>query len=121
MVKGLDHINVQDWQTHFRYHGDLNANHKQVVWFWETVREMNHKQKLRLYEFITGQKRPPCHGFAYIDPPCSLQILSVPKLNEDNQVMPKSMRSTNTLRMPIYSDKETLQHKLQLAPSSRRR
>merc|ERR1712062_293014 len=103
-------MGIEDWRYHMTYASPFDAKHEQVKWFWEILRNMNEKQRLRTFEYITGFSKPPANGFAYLEPPCTLAPSSdskMPKLDDSSKdQVPKGQQSKNTLLVPTYASKE---------------
>ncbi|DAZ94767.1 TPA: hypothetical protein N0F65_011331 [Lagenidium giganteum] len=62
LLCGVDEIDVDDWEAHSRFIGDLQT-HPVRKWFWELVREMPNEYRRRLLHFATGSSRVPLGGF----------------------------------------------------------
>ena len=58
---------MDDWQRHTMYKKCVPAGPgaaPQIAWFWRVVRELDHEQRSRLLQFVTGTCRVPVGGFA---------------------------------------------------------
>lgn len=58
LLHGLPHIDMDDWVENTIYSGDFAGSQNQRVtkWFWEVLREMEHEQKAKLLQFVTGMQ-----------------------------------------------------------------
>ncbi|KAG8260028.1 WW domain containing E3 ubiquitin protein ligase 1, partial [Homalodisca vitripennis] len=63
MLCGMQEIDVEDWQRNTIYR-HYTRNSKQVVWFWQFVRQTDSEKRARLLQFVTGTCRVPVGGFA---------------------------------------------------------
>lgn len=63
LLCGSDEIDVDEWENHTICSDDLQ-DHKALIWFWETVREMPNEYRRRLLHFTTGASRVPVTGFS---------------------------------------------------------
>ena len=61
MLCGMQEIDVDDWQRNAIYR-HYTRNSKQVVWFWQFVRQTDNEKRARLLQFVTC--RVPVGGFA---------------------------------------------------------
>ncbi|MGH0157489.1 UNVERIFIED_CONTAM: hypothetical protein FKN15_043903 [Acipenser sinensis] len=63
MLCGMQEVDLQDWQRNTVYR-HYTRNSKQIIWFWQFVKEMDNEVRLRLMQFVTGTCRLPLGGFA---------------------------------------------------------
>jgi atrophin-1 interacting protein 5 (WW domain-containing E3 ubiquitin protein ligase 1) len=63
MLCGMQEIDVDDWQRHTIYRHYTKSS-KQIQWFWQFVRSMDHEKRSRLLQFVCGSCRVPVGGFA---------------------------------------------------------
>lgn len=56
MLCGMQEIDVDDWQRNSIYR-HYTRNSKQVVWFWQFVRQADNEKRARLLQFVTGKCR----------------------------------------------------------------
>ena len=63
ILYGVPFVNVDDWRSNTEYKGSYNANHKVILWFWNTLESMTQEQLCNLLHFITGSSRVPIYGF----------------------------------------------------------
>ena len=41
IINGLPFINLEDWKKHTVYKGEYSAKHKNIVWFWNVLGELD--------------------------------------------------------------------------------
>lgn len=92
--------------------GAYNADHSTIKLFWSVVREFDEKQKQLLLKFVTSCSRPPHLGFSELHPPFS--ILSA----RETAHLPSASTCMHLLKLPMFTDRETLREKLLYAISS---
>lgn len=63
MLCGMQEIDIEDWQRNTIYRHYTRTS-KQIIWFWQFVREMDNEKRARLLQFVTGTCRVPVGGFA---------------------------------------------------------
>ncbi|OCT74866.1 hypothetical protein XELAEV_18033853mg [Xenopus laevis] len=63
MLCGMQEVDLSDWQRNTVYR-HYTRNSKQIIWFWQFVKEMDNEVRLRLMQFVTGTCRLPLGGFA---------------------------------------------------------
>lgn len=114
--EGLDYLEDEAfskmmlaWQKYTEYEGGFSANARVVQWFWELVsaKECPPGHVLR---FVTGQSRISECGFEALRPRFCI-VCAGP----DETVLPSAATCLNLLRLPDYSSKEALKHKLAYA------
>lgn len=59
----MQEIDVEDWQRNTIYRHYTRSS-KQIIWFWQWVREIDNEKRARLLQFVTGTCRVPVGGFA---------------------------------------------------------
>lgn len=63
MLCGIQEFDIEDWERHTIYR-HYSRSSKQIVWFWQFVREITSEQRARLLQFVTGTCRLPVGGFS---------------------------------------------------------
>ncbi|XP_015230450.1 PREDICTED: NEDD4-like E3 ubiquitin-protein ligase WWP1 [Cyprinodon variegatus] len=63
MLCGMQEVDLQDWQRNTVYR-HYTRNSKQIMWFWQLVKEVDNEVRLRLMQFVMGTCRLPLGGFA---------------------------------------------------------
>eukprot|EP00041_Stephanoeca_diplocostata_P037604 m.1429689 g.1429689 ORF g.1429689 m.1429689 type:complete len:326 (+) comp25069_c0_seq51:2942-3919(+) len=61
LLIGLAEFDVKDWEKNTIYRSYTKSS-KQIVWFWEIVREISNEKRARLLQFVTGSCRLPVGG-----------------------------------------------------------
>ncbi|CAN0277206.1 unnamed protein product [Lampetra fluviatilis] len=110
MLCGMQEIDLTDWQrsTIYRHY---NRNSKQIVWFWQVVREMDNEKRTRLLQFVTGTCRLPVGGFNELMGSNGAQKFCIEKVGKDTW-LPRSHTCFNRLDLPPYKSFEQLKEKL---------
>uniref|UniRef100_A0A671WLV9 E3 ubiquitin-protein ligase n=1 Tax=Sparus aurata TaxID=8175 RepID=A0A671WLV9_SPAAU len=64
MLCGMQEIDLVDWQRNTIYRHYARSS-KQILWFWQFVKEMDNEKRMRLLQFVTGTCRlPSCRNRA---------------------------------------------------------
>ncbi|XP_010144947.1 PREDICTED: E3 ubiquitin-protein ligase Itchy homolog, partial [Eurypyga helias] len=63
LLCGMQEIDLNDWQRHTIYRHYTRTS-RQIVWFWQFVKEIDNEKRMRLLQFVTGTCRLPVGGFA---------------------------------------------------------
>uniref|UniRef100_A0A7N8WIY8 E3 ubiquitin-protein ligase n=1 Tax=Mastacembelus armatus TaxID=205130 RepID=A0A7N8WIY8_9TELE len=58
MLCGMQEIDLADWQRNTIYRHYARSS-KQIVWFWQFIKEMDNEKRMRLLQFVTGTCRLP--------------------------------------------------------------
>uniref|UniRef100_A0A3Q1HB17 E3 ubiquitin-protein ligase n=1 Tax=Anabas testudineus TaxID=64144 RepID=A0A3Q1HB17_ANATE len=113
MLCGMQEIDLGDWQrnTIYRHYA---RNSKQIVWFWQFVKEMDNEKRMRLLQFVTGTCRLPVGGFADLMGSNGPQKFCIEKVGKENW-LPRSHTCFNRLDLPPYKSYEQLKEKLMFA------
>uniref|UniRef100_A0A1Q3G2M0 HECT-type E3 ubiquitin transferase n=1 Tax=Culex tarsalis TaxID=7177 RepID=A0A1Q3G2M0_CULTA len=113
MLCGMQEIDVDDWQRNSIYR-HYNRTSKQVVWFWQFVRETDNEKRARLLQFVTGTCRVPVGGFAELMGSNGPQRFCIEKVGKDTW-LPRSHTCFNRLDLPPYKSYDQLVEKLNYA------
>ena len=99
---------------HLLYHhtGEYGPDHKCIELFWSAVESFNDSQRKLLLKFVTSCSRPPLLGFKELYPPFC--VLSAG--HEDR--LPSASTCMNLLKLPMFTDYETMHSRLLYAISS---
>lgn len=111
-------IDVEDLRRNTQYGGvytigDDNQEHETVQLFWKVMHEMNNEERQKVLRFVTSTPRAPLLGFSHLNPRFSIRDSS-----EDQERLPSTSTCVNLLKLPRYSNAETLRSKLLYAVSS---
>ncbi|OWR44915.1 ubiquitin protein ligase [Danaus plexippus plexippus] len=113
MLCGMQEVDVDDWQRNTIYRHYTRTS-KQVVWFWQFVRQMDNEKRARLLQFVTGTCRVPVGGFAELMGSNGPQRFCIEKVGKDTW-LPRSHTCFNRLDLPPYKSYEQLCEKLNYA------
>lgn len=114
LLCGMQKIDIDDWQRHTTYR-HYNRNSKQIIWFWQFVREgLDNEKRARLLQFVTGTCRVPVGGFAELMGSNGPQKFCIEKVGKHNW-LPRSHTCFNRLDLPPYKSYEQLADKLSYA------
>ena len=93
--------------------GDDGREHPTVALFWEVLRSMSNADKGKVLKFVTSTPRAPLLGFSHLHPRFSIRDSS-----GDEERLPSASTCANLLKLPRYSNADTLREKLMYAVSS---
>uniref|UniRef100_A0A665VN65 HECT-type E3 ubiquitin transferase n=1 Tax=Echeneis naucrates TaxID=173247 RepID=A0A665VN65_ECHNA len=110
MLCGMQEIDLVDWQRNTIYRHYARSS-KQILWFWQFVKEMDNEKRMRLLQFVTGTCRLPVGGFADLMGSNGPQKFCIEKVGKDNW-LPRSHTCFNRLDLPPYKSYEQLKEKL---------
>lgn len=113
MLCGMQEIDLGDWQKNTIYRHYTRTS-KQIVWFWQFMKEMDNEKRMRLLQFVTGTCRLPVGGFAELMGSNGPQKFCIEKVGKENW-LPRSHTCFNRLDLPPYKSYEQLKEKLMLA------
>jgi ubiquitin-protein ligase E3 C len=111
-------IDVADLRRNTQYGGvyvigDDQQEHDSVKMFWEVLYELNDKDRRKVLKFVTSTPRAPLLGFTQLNPRFSIRDAGA-----DEERLPSTSTCVNLLKLPRYSNKETLKQKLLYAVNS---
>ncbi|XP_013794411.2 NEDD4-like E3 ubiquitin-protein ligase WWP1 [Limulus polyphemus] len=113
MLCGMQEVDIEDWHRNTIYR-HYTRNSKQVIWFWQFVREMDNEKRSRLLQFVTGTCRVPVGGFAELMGSSGPQRFCIEKVGKETW-LPRSHTCFNRLDLPPYKSYEQLVEKLTFA------
>ncbi|XP_026057454.1 NEDD4-like E3 ubiquitin-protein ligase WWP1 [Carassius auratus] len=113
MLCGMQEVDLQDWQRNTVYR-HYTRNSKQIIWFWQWVKEVDNEVRLRLMQFVTGTCRLPLGGFAELMGSNGPQKFCIEKVGKETW-LPRSHTCFNRLDLPPYKSYEQLKEKLLFA------
>lgn len=114
LLCGMQRIDIDDWQRNTTYR-HYNRNSKQIIWFWQFVRDgLDNEKRARLLQFVTGTCRVPVGGFAELMGSNGPQKFCIEKVGKQNW-LPRSHTCFNRLDLPPYKSYEQLADKLSFA------
>ena len=111
-------IDVEDLRRNTLYGGvyvigDDYLEHPTIALFWQVMHELTNEERQKVIRFVTSTPRAPLLGFSHLRPNFSIRDSS-----EDQERLPSTSTCVNLLKLPRYSDAETLKSKLLYAVSS---
>ncbi|XP_036388948.1 itchy E3 ubiquitin protein ligase b [Megalops cyprinoides] len=113
MLCGMQEIDLADWQRNTIYRHYARSS-KQILWFWQFIKEMDNEKRMRLLQFVTGTCRLPVGGFADLMGSNGPQKFCIEKVGKENW-LPRSHTCFNRLDLPPYKSYEQLKEKLMFA------
>lgn len=113
MLCGMQEIDLNDWQRNSIYR-HYTTSSKQILWFWQLMKEMDNEKRMRLLQFVTGTCRLPVGGFADLMGSNGAQKFCIEKVGKENW-LPRSHTCFNRLDLPPYRSYEQLKEKLMFA------
>ncbi|KAM9296812.1 E3 ubiquitin-protein ligase Itchy homolog [Gastrophryne carolinensis] len=113
LLCGMQEIDLNDWQRNAIYRHYTRSS-KQIVWFWQFVKEIDNEKRMRLLQFVTGTCRLPVGGFADLMGSNGPQKFCIEKVGKENW-LPRSHTCFNRLDLPPYKSFEQLKEKLLFA------
>ncbi|KAL6120053.1 itch [Pungitius sinensis] len=113
MLCGMQEIDLGDWQRNTIYRHYARTS-KQIVWFWQFIKEMDNEKRMRLLQFVTGTCRLPVGGFADLMGSNGPQKFCIEKVGKENW-LPRSHTCFNRLDLPPYKSYEQMKEKLMFA------
>uniref|UniRef100_A0A3Q2DZA9 E3 ubiquitin-protein ligase n=1 Tax=Cyprinodon variegatus TaxID=28743 RepID=A0A3Q2DZA9_CYPVA len=105
MLCGMQEVDLQDWQRNTVYR-HYTRNSKQIMWFWQLVKEVDNEVRLRLMQFVMGTCRLPLGGFAELMGSNGPQKFCIAKVGKETW-LPRSHTWSEPIRflLMIYSEK----------------
>ncbi|KAM9828977.1 itchy E3 ubiquitin protein ligase b [Syngnathus typhle] len=113
MLCGMQEIDLADWQRNTIYRHYARGS-KQIMWFWQFIKEMDNEKRMRLLQFVTGTCRLPVGGFADLMGSNGPQKFCIEKVGKENW-LPRSHTCFNRLDLPPYKSYEQLKEKMMFA------
>ncbi|CAK8689122.1 unnamed protein product [Clavelina lepadiformis] len=99
-------INVADMKINAAFSGGYKAEDQTIKLFWEVLSTFSEEEKRKLLLFVTSCSRPPLLGFKEMQPPFCVHN------GGTADRLPTSATCLNLLRLPQYTDAETMRNKL---------
>ncbi|KAL4891648.1 hypothetical protein BDV59DRAFT_61698 [Aspergillus ambiguus] len=93
--------------------GDDQQEHPTVRLFWEVMEKMTNEERQKVLRFVTSTPRAPLLGFSHLNPRFSIRDSS-----DDQERLPSTSTCVNLLKLPRYTDANTLREKLLYAVNS---
>uniref|UniRef100_A0A8D0GMX8 E3 ubiquitin-protein ligase n=1 Tax=Sphenodon punctatus TaxID=8508 RepID=A0A8D0GMX8_SPHPU len=83
LLCGMQEIDLTDWQRHTIYRHYTRTS-KQIMWFWQFVKDIDNEKRMRLLQFVTGTCRLPVGGFADLMGSNGPQKFCIEKVGKEN-------------------------------------
>ncbi|KAL6037835.1 hypothetical protein STEG23_003233, partial [Scotinomys teguina] len=83
LLCGMQEIDLNDWQRHAIYRHYTRTS-RQIMWFWQFVKEIDNEKRMRLLQFVTGTCRLPVGGFADLMGSNGPQKFCIEKVGKEN-------------------------------------
>lgn len=113
LIGGTSHsFDVDDMAKYTNYGGGYHPDQLPIQWFWEIVRSFSSEEKSKLLSFATSCSRAPLLGFSQLYPKFAIQQV---RIQNDADRLPTAATCMNLLKLPAYSNKNTMREKLLLA------
>lgn len=93
--------------------GDDMQEHPTVKLFWEVLQSMSNSERQKVLKFVTSTPRAPLLGFSHLNPRFSIRDSS-----SDEERLPSTSTCANLLKLPRYTNADTLREKLMYSVSS---
>lgn len=110
MLNGVQEFDITDWYKHTIYK-NYTTNSKQILWFWQVVKDIDNEKRSRLLQFVTGSCRLPLGGFAHLVGSNGPQKFCIDKVGNERW-LPRSHTCFNRLDLPPYKTYLQLKEKL---------
>jgi ubiquitin-protein ligase E3 C len=113
LVSGVSaEIDVADLRRNTLYGGvyvigDDNEEHPTIKLFWDVMKSISDADRRKVLKFVTSTPRAPLLGFGHLNPRFSIRDSS-----DDQDRLPSTSTCVNLLKLPRYSNAETLREKL---------
>lgn len=118
---GLSTININEWEASTLYSGlaedsqPLTRDSPLARWFWAYVRKLPKDSLALLLKFCTGCSSVPPAGFWHLYGYDGEQQFKISCIGNGDDRLPTASTCFNQLKLPLYSDKQTLEEKLHVA------
>ena len=87
--------------------GDDHQEHPTVQLFWNVMQSFDDTERRKVLKFVTSTPRAPLLGFGQLNPRFSIR-----DAGDDQTRLPSTSTCVNLLKLPRYSDAQTLTQKL---------
>ncbi|KAI0014511.1 hypothetical protein F4780DRAFT_774158 [Xylariomycetidae sp. FL0641] len=111
-------IDVDDLRNHTQYSGlyeigDDGEEHQTIKIFWQVMRGFADAERRDVLKYVTSTPRAPLLGFSQLSPPFSIRDAGT-----DETRLPSTSTCVNLLKLPRYTNAQTLKEKLLYAVQS---
>jgi len=108
LFNGKTNIDVDEIRAYTIFQGAYDSSSKEVLWFWQIIREFSGEEKKQLLRFITGSDRVPLDGF---DPP--FNVTEGSDMTPD--MLPRAHTCFNQVVLPKYKSLDNMKKKMVVA------
>lgn len=113
-----NNIDIADLRRNTEYGGlyvigDDGQEHPTIKLFWKVMESMSHDDRRKFLKFVTSTPRAPLLGFGHLNPRFSVRDSS-----RDQERLPSTSTCVNLLKLPLYTNLETMREKLLYAVSA---
>ena len=114
LLSGTDSpIDVEDMRQNINYAGAYTDDHPTIQLFWKIVHGMSNTERQELLKFMTSCRLPPLLGFSHMYPK-----LCIASAGESEERLPTASTCMNLLKLPIFTDEDTMRSKILYAIKS---
>lgn len=111
-------IDVEDLRHNTIYSGlyaigDDGMEHPTVQMFWQVMHSLQDEERREVLKYVTSTPRAPLLGFSQLSP-----LFSIRDAGTDEERLPSTSTCVNLLKLPRYTNIETLKSKLLYAIKS---
>jgi len=103
-------VALEDLRQNTRYNGYFSGD-LVISRFWAVMGQLSESDRAAVVRFVTACERPPCLGWAALQPPFTIQRVDC----SDDTRLPTASTCFNVLKLPTYSSQHVLKDKLLLA------
>jgi len=102
-AEGSSGLDLEDMKAHVQYAAGYAADHPVIKVFWEALSGMSPAEQADFLRFVTSCPRPPLLGFAYLEPPLSIQMAGGGEEHGSGpERLPTAATCINLLKLPPY-------------------
>lgn len=105
-------IDTADMRANTVLSGGYTPENPTIILFWKLVESMSPSERAALLKFVTSCPRPPLQGFAYLVPKFAIHNA------HDPSRLPTASTCVNLLKLPPYTNLETMRSKVLTAIQS---
>ncbi len=108
LFNGKKKIDVDEIRAYTIFQGKFGNESKEVLWFWQIIRDFEVEDKMKLLRFVTGSDRVPLDGF---DPPFNITEGS----DMNDEMLPRAHTCFNQIVLPPYKSLTKMRKKIKIA------
>jgi E3 ubiquitin-protein ligase TRIP12 len=116
LLSGDTHeVTMGDLEAHVSFEHGYDAHCPQRIMLFETICEMDGRQKQHLFKFITGCERLPVGGLSALTPKITVARRVSREGQAPDETLPTASTCTHYFKLPPYSSKRILRDRIVLA------